>query len=1048
MDKELQEKRIANYDLGQEQRAMEWISNVIKEPVTGDFWAAMKSGAVLCKLMNAISPGSIPTFSKNPKFWLEERDNINKYLNSCKNYGVPSQDLFSELDLSVGRKDLTPVLQNIYALARQAQAHGWSGPSLGVNYYKTVEEQKQLESKKRKEREEEMERVRQYEEDRKVRRVELEGEQSEISNSLRNMTERKGEKRRQDRMKLGKKLKPFQEKIKIKDQNDVLFGIDYEIEKKKLLQYDTDFANNIMDWIEDLTGEEIDYFYECLKSGRVLCNLINTIRPHTIDRINKPGHALAERENIQKFLKACVNFGVPNPDIFDVNDLYDNADLRNVMMCLFSLSRVLQNRAWYAGPLCRTAAVTQRAMTMAGKKRNISVKRVLQALDSKVAPERPAPEVVVKDSDYVELSEIEKSVTGKPLGESRGRTGDAAREGNKGALISSRAKSPIGEEVNRKGTKGALTGSRGKSPAGEGRGQLNQSKKVLVQSRAKSPGPEGAKGGALGRSRKGEETKIAVEGSKSPQGDGARSPRQSKGAKKGLVSSRPEAKEPLKIVTIAEEIETEQQTTQQTNEIQQEEHNEDVESDSIIENSDASEEEHDIEKEMRELGILIDGSHSTEPLIYPMLHREKNFWVRMEVDGWMAFAAYAAALFIIGGSNFGDGWMKHFFVYGMSVFRESCGGMGNYTTDCMEKSVHMMMIGGSAAEFFGMAMGGFLCGLLGPKVTASCGVFIKIIGCLLLALNLGDNGVIAGYMLYSIAPWMVFITTIEVISLYEHYGRQMILVAIFTAIFINGGIWRAFFLDQISFYYSYSTLFYIFIGTYAVLLVSIMLFWPSEKTEEFMTIEAEPWTLSLLINPNFIFIMFFFLIMILKTNFFLYTFPTQINPSSPFFFYAGFIFAGSVLLSVPIPMISNLRISSHISIIILISVLESVLGIIQYTQMSSLQSWEQDIFYAIRFGLIALDFNYFLTCFIVFICTLSFTFYEILIGTCAISGISTIIIAPLWGLILPMPGLALNIACLFAVLVFLMYPLSLVMLHQSRVVVKKPEEEPNSEEYL
>lgn len=100
--------------------------------------------------------------------------------------GIPNQDMFTQLDLSESNRDLgqvrelisfpfdwlVQIVNNIYALARQAQALGYNGPTLGVTYvlsppdapertltpfryYKTREDQLELERKKNIERERE-----------------------------------------------------------------------------------------------------------------------------------------------------------------------------------------------------------------------------------------------------------------------------------------------------------------------------------------------------------------------------------------------------------------------------------------------------------------------------------------------------------------------------------------------------------------------------------------------------------------------------------------------------------------------------------------------------------------------------------------------------------------------------------------------------------------------------------------------------------------------------------------------------------------------------
>lgn len=51
----------------------------------------------------------------------------------------------------------------------------------------------------------------------------------------------------------------------------------------------------MMDWIEDMTEEEVDDLFLSLRSGRILCILINKILPGKIAKINKTGVAMRER---------------------------------------------------------------------------------------------------------------------------------------------------------------------------------------------------------------------------------------------------------------------------------------------------------------------------------------------------------------------------------------------------------------------------------------------------------------------------------------------------------------------------------------------------------------------------------------------------------------------------------------------------------------------------------------------------------------------------------------------------------------------------------
>ncbi len=56
-------------------------------------------------------------------------------------------------------------------------------------------------------------------------------------------------------------------------------------------------------------------------------------------------------ENISNFLKACRAFGVPEHDLFETVDLYDEKDMNVVLVCLLSLSRNIQRTVpTFTGP--------------------------------------------------------------------------------------------------------------------------------------------------------------------------------------------------------------------------------------------------------------------------------------------------------------------------------------------------------------------------------------------------------------------------------------------------------------------------------------------------------------------------------------------------------------------------------------------------------------------------------------------------------------------------------------------------------------------------
>jgi len=109
--------------------ALEWVSSVIGEPLTGDFHKLLKDGQIMCKLINKISPGSVKKIAtKGSNFQLME--NIAAYQKAVKKYGVPQEEIFQTADLFEAR-NLKQVALHIHALGRIATNKGFAGPGLG-----------------------------------------------------------------------------------------------------------------------------------------------------------------------------------------------------------------------------------------------------------------------------------------------------------------------------------------------------------------------------------------------------------------------------------------------------------------------------------------------------------------------------------------------------------------------------------------------------------------------------------------------------------------------------------------------------------------------------------------------------------------------------------------------------------------------------------------------------------------------------------------------------------------------------------------------------
>lgn len=131
-----------------------------------------------------------------------------------------------------------------------------------------------------------------------------------------------------------------------------IYGMDLELEAKKMAKYDKEKENDVRFWIEAVTGEQfkVDDFQDALKDGVHLCKLANTIKPGSVPKINTSKLPFMQMENIGYFLKAAENMGLKRHDAFQTVDLYEGKNLPQVIQTLFIFGSVVQKLPGYSGP--------------------------------------------------------------------------------------------------------------------------------------------------------------------------------------------------------------------------------------------------------------------------------------------------------------------------------------------------------------------------------------------------------------------------------------------------------------------------------------------------------------------------------------------------------------------------------------------------------------------------------------------------------------------------------------------------------------------------
>lgn len=127
---ETQSKVNAKYSEEDAKMVLEWVGSHVGE--TFDFSGSMdnfheqlRDGQRLCKLINALKPGTIKKVNTG-KMVFKMMENLNNFNQAAKALGVPEMETFQAVDLSE-KVNLHQVVICCMSLARKAQAMGLRG---------------------------------------------------------------------------------------------------------------------------------------------------------------------------------------------------------------------------------------------------------------------------------------------------------------------------------------------------------------------------------------------------------------------------------------------------------------------------------------------------------------------------------------------------------------------------------------------------------------------------------------------------------------------------------------------------------------------------------------------------------------------------------------------------------------------------------------------------------------------------------------------------------------------------------------------------------
>ncbi|KAG9259650.1 LIM and calponin homology domains-containing protein 1 isoform X3 [Astyanax mexicanus] len=117
-------------------------------------------------------------------------------------------------------------------------------------------------------------------------------------------------------------------------------------------------------WIEAVTGRSFGEkdFRSGLENGILLCELLSSIKPGLVKKINRLPTPIAGLDNLTMFLRGCEELGLKGTQLFDPGDLQDTSTranltgsdlsrkLKNVLITIYWLGKTANSCASYNGP--------------------------------------------------------------------------------------------------------------------------------------------------------------------------------------------------------------------------------------------------------------------------------------------------------------------------------------------------------------------------------------------------------------------------------------------------------------------------------------------------------------------------------------------------------------------------------------------------------------------------------------------------------------------------------------------------------------------------
>ncbi|XP_028831933.1 LIM and calponin homology domains-containing protein 1-like isoform X3 [Denticeps clupeoides] len=164
-------------------------------------------------------------------------------------------------------------------------------------------------------------------------------------------------------------------------------------------------------WIEAVTGRTFGDkdFRGGLENGILLCELLSSIRPGLVKKINRLPTPIAGLDNLTMFLRGCEELGLKGSQLFDPGDLQDtsiranltgsecNRKLKNVLITIYWLGKSANCCTSYNGPTL-----------------NLKEFEGLLSQMKKESEDTESPKRCVRDSGYIDCWDSERSESLSP----------------------------------------------------------------------------------------------------------------------------------------------------------------------------------------------------------------------------------------------------------------------------------------------------------------------------------------------------------------------------------------------------------------------------------------------------------------------------------------------------------------------------------------------------------------------------------------------------------------------------------------------------------